>query len=168
MDFIGFSSGMGVNVACDWEQLDDEQFEQLCYDIIYYNPKFDTATIRKMGKSRSRDGGRDIEVHTRSRPGYLPEKYIFQCKLLTTGSSLTGKKLGSVSDVIDQYGAKGYGVMTNVVIDSTLYDRFDAIQQNRGLEFDHWSVFELERFLARHPSVKKRYFYSDSEIHSPK
>ena len=127
-------------------------------DVIYYNPKFDSSTIRKMGKSRSRDGGRDIEVFTRSRPGYEPEKFIFQCKFIKPDSSLSSTKLVGITDVVDQYGASGYGIMTSGVIDSTLYDKIDGIGRNRGIQFEHWSVYELERFLAKHPNIKDRHF----------
>lgn len=151
-------SGIRIDVSCPWDLINDEQFEQLCYDVIYYNPKFDNSTIRKMGKSRSRDGGRDIEVFTRSRPGYEPEKFIFQCKLIKPGSSLTSSKVVGITDVIDQYGASGYGVMTSGVIDSTLFDKLDGIKRNRGIYIDHWSVYELERFLAKHLNIKERHF----------
>lgn len=46
------------DISCPWHQLDDEQFEQLCYDII--TKKHHPIEIHKIGKSRSRDGGRDI------------------------------------------------------------------------------------------------------------
>ncbi len=151
-------SGIRVDITCPWELMDDEKFEQVCYDVIYYNPKFDSSTIRKMGKSRSRDGGRDIEVFTRSRPGYEPEKFIFQCKFIKPDSSLSSTKLVGITDVVDQYGASGYGIMTSGVIDSTLYDKIDGIGRNRGIQFEHWSVYELERFLAKHPNIKDRHF----------
>ncbi len=151
-------AGLKPGISCPWEQLDDEKFEQLCYDIIYYNPKFDNTTIRKMGKSRSRDSGRDIEVFTLARPGHVPEKYIFQCKHISTGGSLSGSKLTSISDTIDQHGAQGYVVMTSAIIDATLYDKLDGIARNRGIKVDTWSVLEIERFLSRQPRIKERYF----------
>ncbi|HEY4195844.1 MAG TPA: hypothetical protein VGM63_09940, partial [Mucilaginibacter sp.] len=113
-------AGILVEIKCPWELLNDALFEDLCFDIIYYNPKFDNSTIRKMGKTKSRDGGRDIEVHTHARPGHPSVKYIFQCKYQTTGTSLSAAKVQNISDTVTQYNAKGYGVMTNVVIDATL------------------------------------------------
>jgi hypothetical protein len=85
----------------NWGSFDDEIFEQLCYDIIYHNSKFDKNTIRKMGKSRSRDGGRDIVVFTKPTLGAKPKKYIFQCKLSGREKSINTSNVGSVSDVID-------------------------------------------------------------------
>lgn len=158
LDAMDSLAGLTRSVLCQWDQLDDERFEQLCYDIIYYNPKFDNKTIRKMGKSRSRDSGRDIEVLTSARPGYMPEKYIFQCKFMSTGSSLPASKLTGISDVVDQHGAQGYGIMTSGVIDATLYDKLDGIARNRKIKVETWSVLEIERFLSRNPHVKGRYF----------
>jgi hypothetical protein len=155
---VSSKAGITSDIRCDWGKIDGESFEQLCYDIIYYNSKFDNRTIRKMGKSKSRDGGRDIEVYTHARPGRSPLKYIFQCKYQKPGTSLTGSKLRGVSDTIDQYGADGYGVMTSVVIDPTLYDKLDGISKNREIKLAHWSVYEIERFLVSYPDIKKRYF----------
>ncbi|PKD17660.1 hypothetical protein APR41_05480 [Salegentibacter salinarum] len=151
-------AGIHIEIKCPWEKLDDEKFEELCYDIIYHNPKFDNNTIRKMGKSKSRDGGRDIVVHTHSRPGYLPEKYIFQCKYLKPGSSLTATRVIDISDTIDQYGAQGYGIMTSVVIDATLFDKLDAISSRKRIETQEFSVYEMERILARYDNIKHRHF----------
>jgi len=145
------------DVYVDWSRFDDELFEQICYDIIYHSSKFDRNTIRKMGKSRSRDGGRDIVVFTRPIAAEKPKKYIFQCKLSGRESSINTSNVGSVSDVIDQYGAEGYGLMCNCYIDSTLFDRLDGISSSRRVEVETWSGFEIERFLSRRPALKQRY-----------
>lgn len=146
------------SITLDWSSFNDEQFEKLCYDIIYHSSKFDNNTIRKMGNSRSRDGGRDIEVYTHKLNNKKAKKYIFQCKFTTTHKSINTSNIGSVSDVIDQYGADGYGVFCNTVIDSTLYDRLDGIKTNRKIEIETWSNNEIERFISRRPSVNQRYF----------
>lgn len=146
-----------ADVYVDWSRFDDEMFEKLCYDIIYHSSKFDRNTIRKMGKSRSRDGGRDIVVFTRPIAAEKPKKYVFQCKLSGRESSINTSNVGSVSDVIDQYGAEGYGLMCNCYIDSTLFDRLDGISSNRRVEVETWSGFEIERFLSRRPALKQRY-----------
>ena len=157
-ELVDSISGLKGTLSCHWETLNDEQFERLCYDIIYYNPKFDNSTIRKMGKSRSRDGGRDIEVYTRAKSGHSPEKYIFQCKLVRGNKSLSGSKLTGISDILDQHGAQGYGIMTSGVIDATLYDKLDGIARNKITKVETWSVLELERFLSANPNIKGRYF----------
>lgn len=151
-------AGIHIEIKCPWEQLNDESFEELCFDVIYHNPGFNNDTIRKMGKARSRDGGRDIEVFTHSRPGRPAEKYIFQCKYLQPGSSLTGSKVLDISDVITQHGASGYGIMTNVVIDATLYDKLDGINRTLKIDTKDYSVYKLERILASYPQIKQRHF----------
>lgn len=151
-------AGIHVEIKCPWEQLTDETFEDLCFDIIYYNPAFNNTTIRKMGKTRSRDGGRDIEVFTHSRPGKPAKKYIFQCKYQKPGSSLTASKVQDISDTVTQYQASGYGIMTNVVIDATLYDKLDGISRNLNIETEDYSVYKLERILACYSQIKQRYF----------
>jgi predicted translin family RNA/ssDNA-binding protein len=151
-------AGIQIEINCPWEQLNNETFEEVCFDIIYHNPKFDNYTIRKMGKAKSRDGGRDIVVFTNSRPGKPAQKFIFQCKYQQPGSSLSGSRVQDISDTITQYGASGYGIMTNVVIDSTLYDKMDGIRKTLSVEIEDYSVYQLERILAYYPQIKQRHF----------
>lgn len=151
--------GLSENLNLDWSKFDDESFEQLCYDIIYYHPKFDNSTIRKMGKSRSRDGGRDITVWTKGNPGHEPELFIFQCKFYKPNSSLSASKIGDAGNTIMQYGAKGYGVFTTGIIDATLYDMLDGFARNYGISTrENWSIFELERFISQNKSIEERHF----------
>ena len=151
--------GLSATPSCNWSILSDEDFEQLCYDVIFAHPKFDSDSIRKLGKSRSRDGGRDLEVHeiplNRSAG---PKKWIFQCKLVTDGSSLTGRKLQDVGDMLDSYSAEGFGVMTSTLIDATLYDKLDNVCGKRSVTQLHFSRLELERALVRLPAIRKCYF----------
>jgi hypothetical protein len=156
---LSASLGISAENRCNWASLSDEDFERLCYDLIYADPKFDLETIQKMGKSRSRDGGRDIVVWE-SQHGKVanPRKWIFQCKLVSDGSSLSGTRLTDVGDMLDQYEAEGFGVMTSAIIDSTLYDKLNAVCGKRGVAQKHLSVLELERRLARYPGIRARYF----------
>lgn len=149
--------GISIHTPCDWTRLTDESFEELCYDVALRLPTFDRETIRKMGKSRSRDGGRDIVAMSRARPGQLPKKWIIQCKLITSKKSLGGGSI-NISDTIDQYAAGGFMVLTTAVIDSTLYDKLKSIAKNRGIGNQAWSGLELERFLQGHRDLLARYF----------
>jgi hypothetical protein len=151
--------GLGNPSELPWQTLSDEQFERLCYDIIVAHPKFDADTVRKLGKSRSRDGGRDIEAKEVTRSTMQrPRKWIFQCKLITDGSSLSGRKVTDIGDMLEVHGADGFGVMTNAPIDATLYDKCGVICQKRGIEELHFSVLEVERVLASNKAIRDRYF----------
>lgn len=151
---------MSPDVHLAWESLDDELFEQLCYDYLYAQPFFDRSRLEKIGKSRSRDGGRDIIAWTSPAPPMFhpPKKYIFQCKHIGADSSLTTKHFQSISDVIEQYGAGGYGIMCSGYIDATLHDRVDAIATRREVDVRKVDRFQLERFLSCRPHIVKRYF----------
>jgi len=152
-------AGIRQSIKCPWSQLDDDQFEELCYDIVRRHPQIETSSVRKLGKSRSRDGGRDIEAFERQRsPDAKPVKWIFQCKLVTTGASLSGRRLQDVGDTLDQYGAGGFGVMTSAPIDATLYDKLDALCTRRNVKQRNYSVYELERELVQHADLRHLYF----------
>jgi len=147
------------DIEIDWKGISDEKFEELCYAIISQSEKYDIEKIQRMGKARSRDGGRDLIVESRKFLSYSPTKtHIIQCKLITTGISLTGKKVTDIVDTIERYGATGYCIMTNVVIDSTLYDKLNDIGKRRNIEIDSWSKDEIEWFLLRRPDIRKKYF----------
>jgi hypothetical protein len=114
-----------------------------------------------MGKSKSRDGGRDIVVYTKPQYGSSAKKFIIQCKLLHKSSSLTKSMMNNVSNVIMEYEADGYMVMTNVKIDSGLYDMLDSFNRNPKMDTDtkiNYSKLELERYLFGHNEIKLRYF----------
>jgi hypothetical protein len=152
--------GISRNISCDWNLLTDDSFEELCYDIIYNDIKFDNLTIRKMGKSKSRDGGRDIVVYTNPKSGEIAKKYIVQCKLLQKSASLTKSKMNDAANVILEHSADGYVVMTNAIIDSELYDMLDGFK-NSKMNTDTkitYSKYELERYLSGHEEIKQRYF----------
>lgn len=143
-----------------WELLDDELFEQLCWDYLYTSPHFDRDRLEKIGKSRSRDGGRDIVAWTNRAPPFYraPVKWIFQCKHIRTDDSLTPKHIKSIGDVIEQYDAGGYGVMTCGYIDATLHDRVDSICGKRGVEVRKFDRFLLQAFVAARPHLVDKYF----------
>lgn len=167
VDAIGGMAGLAAKgleaarpLGCDWSTLSDETFEHLCYDLIRAHPRFDADSIRRFGKSRSRDGGRDIEVREIARPGAAdrPRKWIFQCKLISNNASLTATRLTDIGDMLDHYAAEGFGVLTSGPIDATLYDKLDAVCSKRGVEQLNMSILELERALASQPVVRARYF----------
>jgi hypothetical protein len=148
-----------ISGRCNWPELSDDTFEELCYDILYCHPQFDSSTIQKIGKSRSRDGGRDITIMTKRTPTNEPELYIFQCKYISGNSSLSAAKVSNAGNVIMQYGAKGYGIFTTAVIDATLYDMLDGFNRNMSVNtFFRWSKYELERYLNAHEAIKCKYF----------
>ncbi|MBD2692171.1 hypothetical protein [Anabaena catenula] len=100
----------------------------------------------------------NIEFHTPGRLGKPSVKWIAQCKLIRNGSSLSASKVQNITDVLVQYEAKGFCIMTSGIIDSTLYDKLDAIKKEMGIEIDDWCNLKIERFLANHPVIRNRYF----------
>ncbi|MDU5930452.1 MAG: hypothetical protein E6Z14_25660 [Klebsiella pneumoniae] len=155
----GVNIGFSGNLAHDWSGIDDEKFERLCYDIIYSHPRFNSETIRKLGNSRSRDGGRDIQVYDIPTDRRLaPKKWIFQCKLVKGKGSLSASKLIDVSDMLDLYDVEGFGVLTNTTIDATLYDKIDKVCSKRGIEQLNFSSLEIEKELIRKPYIRMKYF----------
>ena len=158
-DTLATAAGISATARFDWTLISDEAFENLCFDIIYAHPKFDSDTIKRFGRARSRDGGRDIEVSEGAvRFDKKPRKWIFQCKLINDGSSLGKNKVPDVGDMLTQYAAGGFGVMTNAPIDATLYDKLEAVCSARDVGQMHMSRLEIEHALVANPSLRKKYF----------
>lgn len=158
-NFLENILGLNTSITLNWDSIDEEKFEELCYDIISLNPKFNSDSIQKMGKAKARDGGRDIVAYTNRSFDSEPQLYIFQCKLIKSNASLAKSNLKDAANIIDEYGAKGYGVFTSAVIDSTLYDMLDGFSRNKNIDTSNrWSVYNFERFLARNRALKSRYF----------
>lgn len=148
-----------VDLELPWGKLDADKFEQLCYDILGKLEAFDPETRRLMGKTKSRDRGRDIEVHSRKHFGIDSIKWVVQCKFTKNKDSLPGSRV-LVTDTITEHGAGGYLIMTNARIDSTLHDKLEGISRNTGIEFDEWDIMRMQRVLARpsYQNIRKRYF----------
>jgi len=158
-DSFSFLLGLSNTIELDWDKFGADRFEELCYDIIYHHAKFDNKTIRKMGKTKSRDGGRDIVVMTKETIANEPQLFIFQCKFMKRSESLTRARLSDAANVIMQYGAKGYGIFTTGVIDAALYDMLDGFAQHQQISTkENWSIFEIERYLFYNTEMRKRYF----------
>lgn len=162
-DFGALANHCLTNFALDWSLMDAEWFEELCYEILVRCERFDPERMRKLGNTRSRDGGRDIEAWTHDRPGAPAEKWIYQCKFSSKPkASLSGLKT-SVADVVDQFEANCYGVMTNMVIDATLYDKLDGIKRTRAkdgrfFDFQTWARADMERFIRARIDLQSEYF----------
>ena len=146
------------DISCDWTQLNDEQFEQLCYDLLIKQHNLKLTDIDKMGKSRSRDGGRDIVFSKGKDINKKPIKWIAQCKLKSDKGSLGSSQVPNIRDMLDQYNAEGFCILTSGIIDATLHDKLDTLKEDKGFEVERWSYLEIERFLAEYPEIKARYF----------
>lgn len=116
-------------IAYKWENLNDDLFQELCLKLLVRISRFYNTRIEPTGKARSRDGGRDFIAVTRDIPGCPYGKYVIQCKYKENGESLTRSRMGDVGTTILQYGADGYIIMTNGIMDTTLIDSLDGFRK---------------------------------------
>ncbi|MBI1912133.1 MAG: hypothetical protein HYS21_09035 [Deltaproteobacteria bacterium] len=145
---------------CNWSLLNNETFEILCYDIILCDSRFNKSKTKKMGNSRSRDGGRDIVTETVSRAGQFSKehgKWIIQCKFSMSKKSL-GRNEVNVSEIIDEYSPDGIIIATNIPIDAGTYDKYERIQENRKVSIECWDGLYIERFLNQNLDIWNTYF----------
>jgi hypothetical protein len=85
-----------------------------------------------------------FEIYTHASPREKARKFIFQCKYLKPGSSFTASRVEDISDTIDQYAAESYGIMTNVTIDATLYDKINRLGAAKKIAVNDYSLYKLE------------------------
>ncbi|MBD2691054.1 pentapeptide repeat-containing protein [Anabaena catenula] len=146
------------DISCSWNQLNDKKFEELSYDILIKQHNLKLTDIHKIGNSHSRDGGRDIVFYKGADINKKSIKWIAQCKFKSDKRSLGSSQVPNIRDMLDQYNAKGFCILTSGIIDATLHDRLDTLKEDKGFEVEKWSYLEIERFLAEHPEIKGRYF----------
>jgi len=138
---------------CDWQWLNDELFEQLCYHLTIRDGRFSESDTRKMGHSRSRDGGRDILTKNIRRAGDNRQStWIIQCKFSLKGRSL-GRNQIMLSEIIDEHNPHGIIIATNMLVDSGTYDKYDKIGKNRKVKIEIWDGLKLEREINKNPDL---------------
>lgn len=152
LDAVNRASAPAKIPGVDWSGCSPQVFETICRELLCRLGRFDPNAVRSFGKVNSRDGGRDIEIHTRARPGVPPAKWIFQCKRYAKGRSITKADV-NISDMIDEYGIDGFGIMTAGAIDATAWDRLDAIAKRRGIQIDCWDGQRIASNLQYHADL---------------
>lgn len=143
-------------IAYKWENLNDDLFQELCLKLLVRISRFYNARIEPTGKARSRDGGRDFIAVTRDIPSCPSGKYVIQCKYKENGESLTRSRMGDVGTTILQYGADGYIIMTNGIMDTTLIDSLDGFRNNPKINIDvnyQYTRPQLEHLLDLNPDI---------------
>ena len=154
-------SSNSIRIKCKWSLIDDEIFELICYDLILRDGRFINEETRKMGLSKSRDGGRDIVTYTKTYSGQEKKKlWIVQCKFSKSNKSL-GRDDIKLSDLIDEYLPYGVIIATNMIIDAGAYDKFDKIGENRKICISYWNGLWVERLLNRNPDLIRGYELAD-------
>lgn len=154
---LSFQAELRLEYKCNWELLNDEDFELVCYDLVRRDGRFVSSKVKKMGLAKSRDGGRDIIAYTPSRLGTEAKKWLIQCK-----HSLTKKTLGrnaiQLAELIDEYSPEGIIVATDLIVDAGLHDKIERIEQNRGIKIEVWDALEIERLLNKNHDLYNYHF----------
>ncbi|MDR2543446.1 MAG: restriction endonuclease, partial [Treponema sp.] len=150
-----------IKIKSNWSLFNDEIFEQICYDLILRDGRFVPEETRKMGLSKSRDGGRDIIAFEKSHSGQKKKRlWIIQCKFSKLNKSL-GRDDIRLSELIDEYLPYGIIIATNMIIDAGAYDKFDRIARNRKININYFNGLWIERLLNRNPDLLRCYKLTD-------
>lgn len=154
-DFISVSSEKFWNQTYQFTKLDDEQFEQLCKDLLY-SLGFDNISLR--GKSRAPDGGIDITADEEYKTliGTEKRKWIFQCKHMK--GQIGRKDLSEVRDLLSEFSADCYGLFYSGDLTPNTIDRITNMRENLGLKIEYWDHSRLEVLLEKYPRIATKYF----------
>lgn len=147
-------------ISYKWKNLDDDTFQALCLKLLCRMSRFYDARIDPVGKTRSRDGGRDFLIYTAEKPGYPSMMYIVQCKYKKDSGSLTRSKMGDIGTTIGQYNADGYIIMTNGLLDATLIDCLEGLSKNQRFQTNtryQYTRMQLEHLLDLNPDIAKEF-----------
>lgn len=149
-----------IHKIYDWQNLDAEQFEIFIYEVICRDGRFDPKETHKMGKTKSRDGGRDVITKRRWYAGVCSSKHwIAQCKFSWDMNKSLRQKDVILSELIDQYAPEGVIIATNMIIDAGTQDKLQMIGKHRNIPVELWDRFELERLLDAYPDLERKYLF---------
>ena len=132
-------------------QLSPEEFENLCYDILYaegYNK------IQRRGKLNSRDNGVDIEAIEviRGINAQEEKKWIFQCKRT---KRLNKQELQDVPLLLKEFQADRYGLFYAGIFNPSVIDRCKYFDKNSVWLFDeNW----IKQKLKENINITDKYF----------
>ncbi len=150
----------GTASKCEWTDFDDEKFELLCYELIQKDGRYIRDKTKKMGKARSRDGGRDVIAEMASHAGQeqrAGRQWIFQCKFSKKDRSL-GRNDVQLPQLIDEYQPTGVTIVTNVLIDSGAYDSYERIAKNRKVQIEFWDGLKIDERVYLNPDLHNKYW----------
>lgn len=140
-----------------WEVLSDEEFEELCYELIIHDEQF--VNVQKTGKSRAADAGLDIVAH-RKQPllGHeVYEKWGFQCKHISASFG-RGAAIGlGILETANQHHLDGYGILISNDFTTEAMALFDSLNQ-RGLRIVWYDRRHLERLLGKYSDLVLKFF----------
>ncbi len=145
------------------ERIDDEAFEELIADLLH---SVFSARVRRVSRSRERDGGRDIIAHwqpdplpmetvMRSDPPWTLRKILVQCK--ASHRSVGKGDVRDIRDMLDHYHADGFFLVVSSTLATSMTDYLDAARTEGRFWCDWWTRSEIEMHLRRYPEVVRRH-----------
>lgn len=153
-------------IEFNWAQLSDEDFEDLCCDILREEQFINVKRISGPG---SGDGGRDIiaEEQINLKVGYqLLYKYFIQCK------NYFGSKTSIGPRMIREYAVNaemnGYDIflmITSYDLSSNAKEQAEKMNSDRArnVKVYYWTQSELVSKLNQHPQLVDKYFKTPLE-----
>ncbi|MEU3169519.1 restriction endonuclease [Streptosporangium sp. NPDC006930] len=145
--------------------IDGHRFEALIYDLITREPG--VVSVRQVGGTRERDGGRDLLVEWITPPQNpnlaIPQGVpvqqqrlvVVQCKALA--SSVGKNKIPDIRDTLEHNDAQGYLLAASGTIATSAIDYLLRLRQKGDIFTDWWSRPEIEAKLRRNPDIAGRY-----------
>lgn len=142
-----------LNIKVDWSTISYSDFESFCRELL---EKMGFRNVRNVGKAEAADGGRDIEAieYINTLVGVESRKWIFQCKHLK--SSIRKKDLFGIRNILEQYNANAFGLLSTGDLTPDTIDYLDSIKSQKvGIMYWNGEIIETE--LEKHPELIHKY-----------
>ncbi len=151
------------NQAFEWnDKIDDDEFENLILELLNREPGVER--VRKMGKGREPDEGRDLMVEW-----YLPnmpqntnkehplerKRVVVQCKAYK--KSVDKSQVTDLVDLLYLHRARGYLLVTSSRPTNPVIRYLETLEERNGYWTDWWTRIEIEDRLRANRDVALRY-----------
>lgn len=145
------------------DQISDDRFEELTHALLFVESG--VQRVRRIGKARDPDGGRDLEADWMLRSPappldpiespFLLRRVLVQCKAL---KSTVGKShVRDIRDTVEHHDASGYLLVVLSTCSAPLVAHLNKLRQEGRCWVDWWTRDQLEDRLRQHPDVASRF-----------
>ena len=150
-----------VEAEIDFTQLNWEQFEQLCVDLLEAEGFTNVVPSGGWGGDQGRDIAAQESITSRTGKQWTVQ-WMVQCKhYAVSGRSVGHRDVTGIIDFLSTHNADGLFVITDTSLTASLVKKLEEFDRDKRLPYRtaFWDGHRLQNLLLdRHPKLLLRYF----------
>ena len=143
-----------VNTCYDFSHLTEDDFEMLCFDLLY---RKGFQSVKRVGKTNAPDGGVDIIAYKEQQTlvSIERQKFIVQCK--HSKKSLDRKDVAEISDLMTEHDAQSYILFCSNSFTPQAVSRLEHKKTRGNINIDYFGEAEISFEIEKHPDLITKY-----------